>query len=296
MDNSPLWDEALARIELTADQVPEYRRVDVELANPAERPTDEEYDRYAYLVGLFRDLDYRADRIKEATPFALQSVLFNSLLVQANLDLAEIAREPRRGSRRVRGLGARPQSTWTRGSGASRTPLRRLRPPIREARHRSHGSGPRPATPASRAPSAPAGWSSVLPARAWRSTPLAGQSRVSSPGDPATCRRGTGAVRSGPSSTGSCSGDSTATASRRWRQESGARSSTSPAGAASGSTTVLLPARGRGARLRMDRRARARHPFHRDGVRGGRSTHGGRCDHACRGRQCPIEQRTEGVR
>ena len=38
MDNSPLWDEALARIELTADQVPEYRRVDVELANP--RATD----------------------------------------------------------------------------------------------------------------------------------------------------------------------------------------------------------------------------------------------------------------
>jgi hypothetical protein len=91
MDNSPLWDEALARIQLTPTQVPEYRRVDVELANPAERPTDEEYDRYVYLVGLFRDLAYRADRIQDASPFALQPVLFNSLLVQANLDLAEIA-------------------------------------------------------------------------------------------------------------------------------------------------------------------------------------------------------------
>ena len=65
--------------------------MDVELANPAERPTDEEYDRYVYLVGLFRDLDYRGDRIQDASPFALQPVLFNSLLVQANLDLAEIA-------------------------------------------------------------------------------------------------------------------------------------------------------------------------------------------------------------
>ncbi len=64
MDNSPLWDDALARIELTPAQVPPYRRVDVELADPAERPTDEEYDRYVYLVGLFRDLDYRADRIQ----------------------------------------------------------------------------------------------------------------------------------------------------------------------------------------------------------------------------------------
>lgn len=92
MDNSPLWDEALARINPTASQIPDYRRVDVELADPAERPTDDEYDRYVYLVGLFRQLRYRSDRIRDATPFALQPVLFNSLLVQANRDLAEIAR------------------------------------------------------------------------------------------------------------------------------------------------------------------------------------------------------------
>ena len=92
MDNSPLWDEALRRINPNDDEIPEYERVDVELANPAERPTDGEYDRYVYLVGLFRGLDYRSDRIQEVTPFALQSVLFNSLLVQANRDLAEIAR------------------------------------------------------------------------------------------------------------------------------------------------------------------------------------------------------------
>ena len=91
MDNSPLWDEALARIDPAQAQIPDYQRVDVELADPAERPTDVEYDRYVYLVGLFRELDYGADRIHDETPFALQPVLFNSLLVQANLDLAEIA-------------------------------------------------------------------------------------------------------------------------------------------------------------------------------------------------------------
>jgi len=92
MDNSPLWDEALARLDPTAAQIPPYQRVDIELANPTERPTDAEYDRYVYLVGLFRELDYRADRIQDETPFAVQSVLFNSLLVQANRDLAEISR------------------------------------------------------------------------------------------------------------------------------------------------------------------------------------------------------------
>jgi len=92
MDNSPLWDDALARIELSADDVPEYERVDVHLADAAERPSDHEYDRYAYLVRLFRDLRYDAGEIRAQTPFAIQPVLFNSLLVQSNRDLAEIAR------------------------------------------------------------------------------------------------------------------------------------------------------------------------------------------------------------
>jgi hypothetical protein len=92
MDNSPLWDEALARIVLGADDVPEYERIDVEIADAAERPTDADYDRYAYLVRLFRDLAYRPAAIRDATPFAIQPVLFNSLLVQSNRDLAHIAR------------------------------------------------------------------------------------------------------------------------------------------------------------------------------------------------------------
>jgi hypothetical protein len=92
MDNSPLWDDALARIELSPEEIPDYARVDVELVDPAGRPTDGEYDRYAYLVKLFRDRRYEPRELREATPFAVRPVLFNSLLVQANRDLAEIAR------------------------------------------------------------------------------------------------------------------------------------------------------------------------------------------------------------
>src|SRR5215203_4323206 len=92
MDNSPLWDAALAKIELAPADVPEYRRVDVQLTDAAERPSDAEYDRYAYLVALFRGVDYRQDAIRDLTPFAIRPVLFTSLLVQSNRDLAEIAR------------------------------------------------------------------------------------------------------------------------------------------------------------------------------------------------------------
>src|SRR3954451_651817 len=110
MENSPLWDAALARIQLSPSDVPEYRRVDVRLADAAERPTDAEYDRYAYLVSLFRGLDYRADAIREVTPFAIQPVLFNSLLVQSNHDLAELAR--------IVGADPRPFEEWAESTAA----------------------------------------------------------------------------------------------------------------------------------------------------------------------------------
>jgi len=91
MDNSPLWDAALERIELGADEIPAYERVDVTVVDPAERPTNAEYDRYAYLVKLYRECNYDGECIRDACPFVMHDVLFNSLLVQADRDLAEIA-------------------------------------------------------------------------------------------------------------------------------------------------------------------------------------------------------------
>jgi Trehalase len=92
MDNSPLWDDALARISPAREAIPDYTRVDLDFVDAAQRPTDAEYDRYAYLVKLYRDLGYEAGRIREECPFVVYDVLFNSLLVQSNRDLAEIAR------------------------------------------------------------------------------------------------------------------------------------------------------------------------------------------------------------
>jgi hypothetical protein len=91
MDNSPLWDEALARISPPPGAVPEYQRVDSDFVDAAQRPSDDHYDRYAFLVKLYRDWAYDPERTRAECPFVVRDVLFNSILVQANRDLAEIA-------------------------------------------------------------------------------------------------------------------------------------------------------------------------------------------------------------
>jgi hypothetical protein len=121
MDNSPLWDGVLATIS-PADSLPAYQRTDLMVAEPAERPTDAEYDRYIHLVALFREHDYEAARIRTATPFAVRDALFNALLVQAGHDLAEIARElgepaAQHDERAARTAAAIDAELWRDGAG-----------------------------------------------------------------------------------------------------------------------------------------------------------------------------------
>ena len=65
MDNSPLWDAALERVAFDPELLPPYERVDVQVAEATERPSDGEYDRYVYLVTVFRELGYDSSRIKD---------------------------------------------------------------------------------------------------------------------------------------------------------------------------------------------------------------------------------------
>ncbi len=92
LDNSPIWDTILRRMELRPEEIPAYTRVDTQSVHPEYRPTDAEYDRYAYLVKFFAACDYDEARIYSSCPFLVQDVLFNSLYCQGNRDLAEIAR------------------------------------------------------------------------------------------------------------------------------------------------------------------------------------------------------------
>ncbi|NDJ34054.1 MAG: glycoside hydrolase [Chloroflexi bacterium] len=111
-DNSPMWDRALQRIELTPDHVPEYTRVDLTLVDADERPTKSDYDCYVYLVDFMRQRDYDEQRIYEdGIPFMVQDVLFNTLLVQANRDLALIAG--------LIGEDAEPYLSWAENTAAA---------------------------------------------------------------------------------------------------------------------------------------------------------------------------------
>ena len=92
VDNSPTWDIPLKSIKFDKSTLPPYERKDLSKGVPKEhRPTDEEYDRYVFLVDLFRKLNYDDIAIDAETPFKIQDILFNSILNRANKDLIFIA-------------------------------------------------------------------------------------------------------------------------------------------------------------------------------------------------------------
>ena len=92
MDNSPMWDTVLRKIDLTEAKLPEYTRRDLASGvDPSTRPKGEEYDRFVWLVDLFRRLGYDETAIRAECPYLLYGPLFNSILCASNEALIEIA-------------------------------------------------------------------------------------------------------------------------------------------------------------------------------------------------------------
>lgn len=104
LDNTPIWDPILRRMQLRPEEIPAYQRVDTRSVQAKYRPADADYDRYAYLVKFFAARNYEEARIAADCPFLVQDVLFNALLCQGNRDLAEIAR--------ILGEDAQPFENW----------------------------------------------------------------------------------------------------------------------------------------------------------------------------------------
>jgi hypothetical protein len=89
IDNSPTWDFPLSRILL--GDLPEFKRRDLKKGvSKKERPKDWDYNRYVYLVELFKQHGYDETKIFDECPFLVQDVFINSILVKANQDLAII--------------------------------------------------------------------------------------------------------------------------------------------------------------------------------------------------------------
>lgn len=87
MDNSPAWDAPLAAVPAATR---EYQRRDTQLIDAAQRPHKAEYDRFLYLVDLFKQLDFDGAKIYAQSPYRVADFGLNAILQRATLDLVEL--------------------------------------------------------------------------------------------------------------------------------------------------------------------------------------------------------------
>jgi glycogen debranching enzyme len=91
MDNSPLWDDILARMDVSRARDVSALRQDNKRVAAAERPSDENYKRYLHLVDLLKSVNYEEQRSEAIMPMLVQDVLFNALLIKSNHGLIAVA-------------------------------------------------------------------------------------------------------------------------------------------------------------------------------------------------------------
>ncbi|MDQ1555172.1 MAG: hypothetical protein QOI02_174 [Actinomycetota bacterium] len=87
VDNSPLWDAAMARIEVVSTA--SLPRPDLAHAGEGERPTDRDYARYFAIAAAYRD-SHASDDLA-SLPFALEDPGFTAIWARSERALASIA-------------------------------------------------------------------------------------------------------------------------------------------------------------------------------------------------------------
>ena len=85
MDNSPIWDDALA--DVAPGPSVAHLRKDTGFASASVRPTGPEYDRYINLVVTFRNAGYEPSAVWDSAPLLVADIGFNAILQRANTDL-----------------------------------------------------------------------------------------------------------------------------------------------------------------------------------------------------------------
>lgn len=91
-DNSPLWDAIFDSMDVSNARDVAHLRKDNKLVDASERPTNENYKRYIHLIDLFVACEYDDATIAETSPFLVQDVLFNAMLVKSNFGLIELGK------------------------------------------------------------------------------------------------------------------------------------------------------------------------------------------------------------
>ena len=88
-DDSPRWLHLFEAIQPEA--LPEFQRGDTRYVAAAERPNRSEYERFIYLIDVFRRLNYAPSALLDHSPFLAQDILFNAILSRADEDLRALA-------------------------------------------------------------------------------------------------------------------------------------------------------------------------------------------------------------
>ncbi len=88
-DNSPRWDEPLARV--VVGEVSPYVRHDLKhVTDRSERPTQVEYDRYLWLVESLKQVGYDDEAAHRSHPFLVQDVFLSAIFALASDALARL--------------------------------------------------------------------------------------------------------------------------------------------------------------------------------------------------------------
>ena len=91
-DNCPDWKIGLRNMEIDPHLEP-YQRKDIEHANPAERPSQEEYDKYITIVKFGRDHGWDQKQLTNEGPFLMADPGIFFILLRADRDLLWLAEQ-----------------------------------------------------------------------------------------------------------------------------------------------------------------------------------------------------------
>ena len=119
-DDSPRWLHLFERIH--PQSLPEFQRGDTQYVAAIERPNRADYERFIYLIDVFRKRNYESGELLAHSPFLAQDILFNSILFRADEDLRALAMTLGEPTTEIDGWISRVQSNfdarfWHEGPG-----------------------------------------------------------------------------------------------------------------------------------------------------------------------------------
>ena len=84
-DNSSIWDEPMSRVKVEKDL--KYKRGDIKVVNPDQRPVNKDYDRYVTIKNHLKANKYNPAKLYKISKFNVIDIGFNSIFLRALKDL-----------------------------------------------------------------------------------------------------------------------------------------------------------------------------------------------------------------